>query len=114
MLTSNLEIILRHPTAFAQWLCAADFAIGPVQEVAVVGDMNDQKTRSILDTIWKTYRPRRVVAISDFPPNSISPPLLQERPLYNNQATAYVCHNFVCRQPTNDLTELDALLSEFA
>jgi len=112
MLSSNLEIILRHPMAFAQWLCVADFAIGPVQEVAVVGDLNDPKTQAISDTIWKTYRPRQVVAISNHPPGSEAPPLLQDRPLQNNQPTAYVCHNFVCNQPINDSVELGDQLSE--
>jgi hypothetical protein len=111
MLSSNLEMILRHPMAFAQWLCAADFAIGPVQEVAVLGDRDDQKTQAILDTIWKTYRARQVVAISDHPPGPDTPPLLQDRPLKNGQPTAFVCHNFVCKQPVT--TEKD-LLSQLA
>ena len=111
MLSSNLEIILRHPTAFAQWLCAADFVMGPVQEVAVVGDLDSLETKAILDTIWNTYRPRQVNAISAFPPRSDSPPLLQDRPLLNNQTTAYVCQNFVCNQPTNDPQELETQLS---
>ncbi|MGD8403643.1 MAG: thioredoxin domain-containing protein [Anaerolineales bacterium] len=114
MLSSNLEIILRHPMAFAQWLCAADFAIGPVQEVAVIGDRDDQKTKELLDTIWKTYHVRQVVAISDHPPGSESPPLLQDRPLKNGQPTAYVCHNFVCNQPTNNPDKLETQLSEIA
>ena len=112
MFSSNLEMILRHPTAFAQWLCAADFALGPVHEVAVVGTLDDPKTQTILDTIWKAYRSRQVVAISAHPPGSNAPPLLQDRPLQKNQPTAYVCQNFVCRQPTNDPAELDAQLSE--
>jgi len=114
MLSSNLEIILRHPMAFAQWLCAADFAIGPVKEVAVIGDPDNPKTQAITDTIWKTYHPRQVVAISDHPPSSDAAPLLQDRPLQNSQPTAYVCHNFVCNQPTNDPQKLEAQLSEIA
>ena len=108
MISSNLEIILRHPTAFAQWLCVADFAVGPVQEVAVIGELGNSKTQSLLDSIWKTYRPRHVCAISVYPPESDSPPLL--RTMLNDQPTAYVCHNFVCSQPTNDSKELEAQL----
>ena len=114
MFTSNLETILRYPTAFAQWLCAADFAIGPVQEVAVVGETGNPKTQAILNTLRKTYRSRQVVAISDYPPNSNAPVLLQDRPLHNNQPTVYVCQNFVCRQPTNDPAQLAIQLSENA
>jgi uncharacterized protein YyaL (SSP411 family) len=114
MFSSNLEIILRHPMAFAQWLCAADFAIGPVQEVVVVGNLHDPIAQAISSNVWKTYRPRQVVAISDYPPSSDAPPLLQERTLQNSQPTAYVCHNFVCNRPTNDPNELETQLSENA
>jgi uncharacterized protein YyaL (SSP411 family) len=114
MLSSNLEIFLRYPTAFAQWLCAIDFAIGPVQEVAVVGDLENPRTQVLLDTIWNIYRPRQIVAISDYPPSSDAPPLLQDRPLHNNQSTVYVCHNFVCDQPTNDPNKLGTQLSKNA
>jgi uncharacterized protein YyaL (SSP411 family) len=111
MISSNLEIILRHPTAFAQWLCAADFAMGPVEEVIVVGDLSDSETRAVLEIIWNTFRSRQVNAISAFPPALDSPPLLQDRPLLNNLPTAYVCQNFVCNQPTNDPKELETQLS---
>jgi len=114
MISSNLEIILRYPMAFAQWLCATDFAIGTIQEVAVIGDLANPKTQAFSDTIWKTYRPRQVVAISDHSPSSEAPPLLQDRPLQNGQPTAFVCHNFVCNQPTNDPVKLESQLSENA
>jgi len=112
MISSNLEIILRHPTAFAQWLCAADFAMGSVQEVAVIGEPGNSKTKILLDSIWKTYRPRQVIAISMHPPKFDSPPLLKDRVPLNDQPTAYVCQNFVCNQPTNEPKELEAQLSE--
>ncbi len=114
MISSNLEIILRHSTAFAQWLCVADFAVGPVKEVALIGESGNLNTQSFLDSIWKTYRPRQVNAISLYPPESASPPLLRDRILLNDQPTAYVCQNFVCNQPTNDPKELEAQLSEYA
>jgi uncharacterized protein YyaL (SSP411 family) len=113
MISSNLEIILRHPTAFAQWLCATDFAAGPVREVVVVGALvEDLKTKAMLDIIWKTYRPRHITAVLPHPSNSDIPPLLQDRLLLNNQPTTYVCQNFVCQQPTNDPEELKIQLSE--
>ena len=111
MFTLNLETILRYPTAFAQWLCAADYTIGPVHEVAVLGKPDDSKTQAILDSLWRKYRPRQATAISAYPPEAGSPSLLNDRPLHKGQPTAYVCQNFVCLQPTNDPAELDTQLS---
>jgi uncharacterized protein YyaL (SSP411 family) len=112
MLGTVQNAVLRYPTAFANWLCAADFAVGPTHEVAIVGDPTNLKTQDLITTLWKNYRPRQVSAISVSPPPTGSPALLNDRPLLNGQATAYVCQGFICLQPTNDPTEMDAQLME--
>jgi uncharacterized protein YyaL (SSP411 family) len=101
MLGSVQNAFLRYPTSFAQWLVTADFAVGPTREVAILGEPEDDRTRSLLKTLWKNYRPHQVAAISDYPPVPGSPALLQDRPLLNNEPTAYVCQGFVCLQPVN-------------
>lgn len=112
MLASITNALLRYPTAFAQWLVAADFAVGPTREVAIIGDPGDSTTQGLLKTLWKTYRPRLVTAVSVYPPADGSPALLADRPLINNQATAYVCQGFVCLQPVNSPEEMDRQLRE--
>ena len=112
MLGSMQDIMLRYPTGFGQWLCAADFAVGPIHEVAVIGDPNGAQTREFLNTLWKKFRPRQVTAVSAHPPEPGSPVLLQDRPLFNGRPTAYVCRGFVCRQPVNSALEMEALLMD--
>jgi len=107
MLAPLLETVVRYPTAFANWLNAADFALGPVNEVAILG-ANPQE---LVQTLWREYRPRQVAAISTFPPPQGSPALLQDRPLLNSQPTAYVCRDFICKQPVNAAQELAAQLT---
>ena len=41
-LKSIAEAAVRHPTAFARWLSAADFALGNVKQVAVLGDAGNE------------------------------------------------------------------------
>ena len=103
--------VLRYPTAFAQWLCAADFAVGPTHEVAIIGDPEDPKTQEFLKTLWKSFRPRQVTAISVYPPAPGSSALLKDRPLLNGQPTAYVCQGFVCLQPVNLSSEMESQLT---
>jgi uncharacterized protein YyaL (SSP411 family) len=100
----------RYPTAFARWLSALDFALGPQVEVAILGKADDPHTQALLDTLWSGYRPRLVVAQSDYPPPAASPPLLDDRRLLQERPTAYVCQNFLCHQPVNDPTQLLAQL----
>jgi uncharacterized protein YyaL (SSP411 family) len=102
MLSANLGMLKHYPTAFAQWLCAADFALGPVHEVAILGDPADPANQGLLQALWRGYHPRLVLAASPYPPAEGSPALLKDRPLLNGKPAAYVCQGFVCRQPVND------------
>ena len=110
MLSSNLEMMLRYPSAFAQWWCAADFTLGPVHEVAIIGDLTDVTTQSLLQPLWHSYHPRLVLASSGYPIQAGSPALLSTRPLLNGQPTAYICQGFVCQQPVNKPEEMLAQL----
>jgi uncharacterized protein YyaL (SSP411 family) len=111
MLDSVSNALLRYPTAFAQWLCAADFAVGPTHEVAILGDPNDSETKELLNRLWKSYRPRQVTAISVYPPEPGSPALLKDRPMLNDRPTAYVCQGFVCQQPVNSPDDMEIQLA---
>jgi uncharacterized protein YyaL (SSP411 family) len=95
MLTPMLESAIQYPTAFAKWLAACDFALGPVQEIAILGN----QVEALKYTLWSRYRPRLVAAVSGYPPAGEAPLLLKDRPLQNGQPTAYVCQGFVCQQP---------------
>ena len=91
----------RYPTAFAQWLCAMDFSLAQVREVAILGPGNSPVRQEMVAKLWSTFRPDMLAAISDYPPSSEAPELLARRPLLNNQTTAYVCQGFVCLTPVN-------------
>jgi len=110
MLSSIYDAAWRYPTAFAKWLCAADFAVGPTREVAIIGNLDDPKTQELLKGLWKSYRPRQVTAISAYPPEPGSPALLKDRLTLNDQPTAYVCQGFVCLQPVNLPEEMEVQL----
>ncbi|MFN8382542.1 MAG: thioredoxin domain-containing protein [Anaerolineales bacterium] len=111
MLSSVYEFVFRHPTAFAQWLCAADFEVGPIHEVALVGEPSHKDTIELLKTLWKSYRPKQVTAISAYPPAPGSPSLLTDRPLLNGRSTAYVCQGFFCLRPVNTPYEMEGQLA---
>jgi len=106
MLSSYLGLIPRYPSAFAQWLCAADFAIGPVYELAILGDLADPGTQSLLQPLWQRYHPRLVLATSPYPALPGSPALLSDRPPLDGKPTAYVCQGFVCQHPVNTSDEM--------
>jgi len=100
------EQALKYPTAFGRWLSAADFALGKQKQVAVVGDARAETFGTLIQAIRSAYRPGVVVAASPYPPEKDAPALLGDRPLVNDQPTAYVCEDFVCRQPVTSADEL--------
>ncbi len=97
-----------YPTAFAQWLVAMDWQVGPVAEVAIVGERSDPRTMRLLRAARGTYRPRLVLATASDPAAS-AVALLQARFAIGGAPTAFVCRSFACRQP---VTEPEALAAQ--
>jgi uncharacterized protein YyaL (SSP411 family) len=102
MLSANLDLLTRYPSASGCWLSALDLALGPLSEVAILGDPAQPATQHLLTPLRQGYHPRMVLASSAYPPPAGSPALLGERPLLNGKPTAYVCRGFICQQPVND------------
>jgi hypothetical protein len=100
----------RHPTAFAQWLLALDWRVGPVDEIALVGAPDDPRLGRLLDVARAGFRPRQVVAVAPDPAAS-AVPLLQARFTLRGLPTAFVCREFACRQPVTEPEALAALLT---
>jgi uncharacterized protein len=106
------DVIVQHPQAFGHVLGALDFALSKVNEFAIMGDPRAADTRSLLEVINERYLPNSVLACAD-PGNTVAVqtiPLLADRPLKDDKATAYVCENFTCRAPVNTPEELGRLI----
>src|SRR5271157_4976413 len=101
---------IKYPSAFPFWLQSIDFAIGNVDQIAMVWPAGDKEYIDYLNFIWSSYRARTVVAISEFPPLENAPALLQDRPLTNNRLTIYLCHGLVCEMPITELQQLREML----
>jgi uncharacterized protein YyaL (SSP411 family) len=104
-----------YPTAFAQWLIALDWQIGPVDEVAIVGAPEDPAVRRLVAVATgaaggRPWRPRQVVTVGPDPGTS-AVPLLQGRFALRGAPTAFVCRGFACRQPVTEPEALAAILA---
>ena len=54
----------RMPSGCCALLVAADFAQGPVHELALVGEIDDPTTRALLEVVRRRYLPHRAVALA--------------------------------------------------
>ena len=112
MLEKVQESASKFPTGFSQWLCAIDFALNPIREVAIIGDFADKRTIALIETLWSSYSPEVVAAMSASPSPGAGPALLDNRPLLDDSPTAYVCEGLVCLQPVNDADQFEQQLSD--
>jgi uncharacterized protein len=106
---SAAELVRRAPR-FAGWLLADAISQTsdrrPVQ-VAIVGV--DAAAREELARTAHQLAPAGSVVVAGMP-DQPGIALLADRPLINNQPTAYVCQHFVCRFPVNSPDDLAAQL----
>jgi uncharacterized protein YyaL (SSP411 family) len=101
-LRSHRGLLVNHPIAAGQMLIALDFALGPVQEVALVGDVRQEDTRRVLRAARRGFQPRRVLALK--PASGDTQKLEELVPLLAGKAaqggvTTYVCRDFTCQAP---------------
>jgi uncharacterized protein YyaL (SSP411 family) len=97
----------RYPSGFGYALSAADFLLSTPKEVAIVGK-DEADIRPLLAETWRRYLPNKVVAAGTDPVEIT--PLLQNRPMIGNLATAYVCEHYTCQNPVTDVSSLAVLL----
>jgi uncharacterized protein YyaL (SSP411 family) len=99
------------PGAFGRLLCALDFCASEPREIAIIGDPEAADTRALLDTVYASYLPNKVVAghAPDGEAGALIP-LLEGRTARNGKATAYVCVQYACQAPTTDPKELASQL----
>ncbi|HJS28025.1 MAG TPA: thioredoxin domain-containing protein [Anaerolineales bacterium] len=106
LLGNILSAAERYPAAFAQWLSAADLALGPVVEVAIIDSQDRKSSDEFASSLSSYYHPNLVAARSELPLPHDAPHLLEDRPLQDGQPTAYICEDFVCKQPLTQAGEV--------
>ena len=91
-------MIPKAPSAFSNALAAIELRSSGTTEIAIVGDRPD-----LLAVIRETWRPNSVLAWGE----------PYESPLWDSRTAgvAYVCRDFACQQPTDDVDTLRAQLA---
>ena len=100
------EFVTMYPSAFAQWLSGADFALQHIRQIAIIGDLDSDGTQALIEETRLKYRPNTVIAATPHPIPEGAPALLKNRTLKNDLPTAYVCEGFACKLPVNTVEEL--------
>jgi uncharacterized protein YyaL (SSP411 family) len=106
------DAVVRAPLAFARLLCAADMAIEPPRELAIVGDPGAPDTHALLRVAWSRFDPNLVIGMaSKKDAEATQSPLFEGRAQDHGTATAYVCERYTCQAPVTEPEALAVLLS---
>ena len=103
-------VVEKHPYGFARLLGALDFYLSTPKEIALIGDLNSETGKALLQTVYAAYLPNKIVVASSGKEDNSGIPLLQNRPQRNGHPTAYVCENFACKAPVTTPEELQRQL----
>ncbi len=102
------------PIGFTHLLAALDLALGPSQEVVIVGDPDDPAAQAALQTLREAFRPRTVVVLkpsdADDAPIVDLAPFTRDMRRLDGETTIYVCQGHRCDQPTADIAAMRELL----
>ena len=104
------ELMRTHPSAAAQMLIAADFWLGPVRELALIGDPASEATRRAVRAVHRRFDPLKVAALGR--PGQDAPaslPLLSGKPAVQGVAL-YVCQDMACGEPVIGADAIEAML----
>ena len=102
-LRSVQDMMARLPAGAGNWLCALEFYLSNVKEIAIIGDRDDPDTQALLREVHRRFLPNRVLVGSAKGNDGLAAlPLLEGREMLNGRPTAYVCRNYVCQLPVTD------------
>jgi uncharacterized protein YyaL (SSP411 family) len=108
-------IAARYPRAAGAGLSVGEAILAGPAEIAVVGGLDDDRTRALHQTALRAAPPGAVLALGDGsqPLDSTDGvPLLGGRGLVDGMPAAYVCRQFTCQAPVTTPEQLRAVLAE--
>lgn len=105
-----MEQIEHSPSSFSQMLCALDSYLIDPKEIVVVGKKDDENTIDFIHTIHGPYIPSKILVFYD-PSEHIDKlenfiPLLKGRTGIHQKPIVYICQNYVCKLPIDEVEVL--------
>jgi uncharacterized protein YyaL (SSP411 family) len=111
LLDALSEPMARYAPAFGHLLGVADMGVHGAVEVALAGDPNAPDFRALAGAVGAEYVPSLVIAGGPLRGDVGAPiAILVDKVPQGNAATAYVCRQYLCDEPTNDPAALPAQL----
>lgn len=104
----------RMPHAVPQMLASMDFSLDKPKQIIIAGAPDSPDTQALLAAVHARFIPNKILLLADNAEGqkylSTSLPIISAMARINGKATAYVCENYACQLPTNEVEVLARLL----
>jgi uncharacterized protein YyaL (SSP411 family) len=108
--------IQESPEVLPQLVAALDFSLSKPRQIIIAGRPNAVDTRAMLRLVHQRYIPHKFLILADGGAGQRQIarwlPFVDAIRQRDGKATAYICENYVCKLPTNDLQVAARLLDE--
>ena len=115
-LESFSQRLEQSPVSLSAMLVALNFWLGPAQEIVIAGADSAADTTGMLELVRRRFLPNTVVVLHDQGKTDAAfyevLPFVRNQIARGDKATAYVCENYACKQPVNEIDEFEKMLSE--
>ncbi len=110
------EQVAKSPTAMPQMLVALDFSLAKPKQIVIAGKPGADDTRALLREVHAHFIPNKIIFFADGGDGQQwlggKLDFIKTATPLDGRATAYVCEDFVCQAPTNDVKKLRGLLEK--
>lgn len=103
------SVVERAPTAYSFFLSALTFYFGPSKEIIITGNKASNKTKKIISFIGEKFMPNLITIHLDESTQREAGKIsgyLNNFEIPDNDTIVYICKNFNCELPINDIEQL--------
>jgi hypothetical protein len=104
------------PASSPAMLLAVDFWLGPTQEIVIAGNVDMADTKQMLKLVHSKFLPNAVILLHEQGKKGTVieqiVPFVKDQVAIDGKATAYLCENYICNQPVNNVENFEKILSK--
>lgn len=108
------ELMNKAPQALAQFLAATDLALSKPKQIIIAGNAEEPQTRAMIREIHSRFIPDKILLLADASKGqdylSSKVEFIGTVKKIDEKPTAYVCENFTCELPVNEVDKLRGIL----
>jgi len=115
LLQAFSSTLQRAPNAMPQMMVAFNYYLDKPMQIIIAGDPAAQDTRAMLHEIHKHFIPNKILLLADGAEGQTNMAeqleFMRDLKRIEGKATAYICEDFACKLPVNNLKELAKMLN---